>query len=219
MKFDSHGNALPYPGNTVICDVDPDSPEHRALVRLQNGLRTALAADAFAFLPADSFHMTLYRGVNHLRRLDAEWPGYLDQETPLDAVTAEFAARLAPLKLPESFRMRPVALYSNPTGESQLRLEGATAAEKKKLHNARWLIRDALQHARPGEDDYAFHITFSYRVRPLASGETIDLNRRQEQLFKEFARDVPMFAVGAPTLCDYNDMLAFRPVLRLSPQP
>lgn len=215
-KFDSRGNALPFPGNTIICGVDSASAEHRALVRMQDGLRRA-AADAFAFLPADSFHMTLYRGVNHLRRFADEWPPYLDTATPLEEVTAQFAARLSRLRLPDAFRMRPVRLYSNATGESQLRLEGVTAAEKKRLHNARWQIRDALGHARPGEDGYHFHITFSYRVRPLTPEEAADLAERQASLFDEFVREAPAVVVGPPVFCDYRDMLAFNPVLRLSP--
>lgn len=212
MKFDSAGNALPYPGNTFICDVPAGSPCHLALVRVQEGLKSFSAAPAFAFLPADSFHMTLFRGVNDKRRLANEWPRDLPLDMPLAEVTREFVRRLEGLVLPGAFRMRPLRLYSNPTGETQLALEGVDAAEQARLREARESLRQALNHERPGDRDYTFHITFSYRLRPLGDAEQARLDELQGRLFAEFAERIGVVDVGGPVLCRYDDMMSFHPV-------
>lgn len=215
MKFDSAGNALPYPGNTIICSVPSGTPCHAALIQLQRGLEASPSAAAFAFLPPGSFHMTLFRGVNHRRRLAEEWPRDLPLDMPLAEATGEFSRRLNGVALPAGFRMRPLRLYTNPTGESQLAMEGADDAEKQKLRVAREGLMRALNHERPGDRNYTFHITFTYRVRPLSDDEQARLDELQRRLFGELVARAGIIDVGGPELCRYDDMMAFHPVLRL----
>lgn len=211
MKFDNDGNALPYPGNTIVCAVPDDDAVHRGLAAMQAGLRDGPWAGCFAFLPADSFHMTLYRGVNDKRRVPEEWPRDLPLDTPLDEMTAIFAERLNGVNLGDGFVMRPEALESVPSGESQLLLSADGGATEARLRDVRDAIRLALNHERPGEADYTFHITFSYRVRRLSEEWEDGLREAQKSLFARFAADFPLIRVGPPRLCRYTDMLAFHP--------
>lgn len=212
MKFDADGNALPYPGNTIVCAVPGDSAVHRGLAAMQAGLKDGPWAKCFAFLPADSFHMTLYRGVNDKRRIPEEWPKDIPLDTPLEKVTEIFAERLGDLDLGDGFVMSAEALESAPGGESQLTLAAGDAVTEMRLRDARNAIRLALNHERPGEANYVFHITFSYRARPLSDDWEAALRERQAGLFARFAADFPLVRTGPPRLCRYTDMLAFHPV-------
>lgn len=212
MKFDAMGNALPYPGNTIICDVPPGDPAFAALRAMQDGLRRSPLAGCFAFLPAESFHMTLYRGVNDKRRLQAEWPPDIPLDAPLDEVTAEFARRLGGVDLENGFVMRPVELVTNPTGESQLMLEGRDEGERERLARIRGRIAGALRHKRSDEEGYRFHITFSYMIREPGKAERLELEALQNELFDLLLYEVKTIRVAEPRLCRYDDMLAFHPV-------
>ncbi len=219
MKFDENGCARPYPGNTVLCNVDPASPAHRLLIRLQRCLKDAPHAEAFAFLPSDSFHMTLFRGVNDRMRTPGEWPRDIPLDMPLDEVTREFRARLRTVTLPAGFRMKPVHLANNATGEAQLFLEPADFHEAFKLKTARKTLSSALNHVRSGDDGYRFHITFSYRFQPLSADVIDTLTAFNTALFQELILPNTIITLDPPLLCRYRDMLSFEPVLDLVSKP
>ncbi len=211
-KFAPNGSALPYPGNTIVCPVEHGSVEAKALGTVSAGLRSGPWANKFAFLPPDSFHMTLYRGVNNARRLVDEWPDNIGLDEPLDQVTGEFARRLRGLDLGTGFRMVPVSLVQCASGESQLNLAGGNAEEEKRLAQIRSAIGAALHHRRPGEAEYQLHITFSYQVGDLTPQERDGLKKSHDALFTQLRAACPIIRVGPPALCRYEDMLAFYPV-------
>lgn len=216
MKFFDDGRVRPYPGNTIICNVIPDSPIHRCMVRLQQELTVLPYADAFAFLPPNSFHMTLFRGVNDQLRVLGEWPRNLAMETPLEEVTREFCARLKTVTLPGGFRMRANSLTNTGTGEIQLFIEGADETERENLKTARRLLSKTLRHERSGDDDDHFHISFAYRIKSISEEETERLGESCRRLFNEIVAPVGCFEVGPPTFCRFPDMLSFIPLLDLS---
>lgn len=215
MKFYDDGRVRPYPGNTVICNVISDSPIEHCLVHLLKELTTLPCADAFAFLPSDTFHMTLFRGVNDQLRVLGEWPRNLSMDTPLEEVTREFCARLRTVTLPEHFYMRASSLTHTDTGEIQLFIEGADESERERLEAARYLLSKTLRHDRSG-GDYRFHISFAYRIKSINEGETKRLEKSCLRLFDELVIPVGCFKVGAPLFCRFPDMLSFFPLLDLS---
>ncbi len=211
-KFGPDGSALPYPGNTIVCPVAHGSAEASALANVSAGLRTGPWAGKFAYLPQDSFHMTLYRGVNDKRRFADEWPDGIGLDMPLDQVTDEFVRRLHGIDLENGFRMVPVGLVQCPSGESQLNLAGENAEEGKRLAQIRSAIGAALRHRRPGEAEYQLHITFSYQVGELTNTERDSLAEQHDALLRQLRAACPIIRVGPPALCRYDTMLAFYPV-------
>ena len=67
-KFDDHGRVRATPGLTTLCHIDQESAGFAALVQAQQALRAGPHAGAFAFLPQDSLHMTVFDGVIDYRR-------------------------------------------------------------------------------------------------------------------------------------------------------
>jgi hypothetical protein len=216
-KFEKDGSARRYPGNTIICPIDSESVAHDALVSIQNGLKSGSFEHAFTFLPAQGFHMTLYRGVNDELRVPNEWPRDIPLDTPLDEVTDIFRNRIADVTLPDAFRMRPTRLANSGSGESQLFLEPLDPSEARKLTKAVHTLRQALNHRRTGDDNYQFHITFSYQIKHLSRDQKGELQKLNIELFRYFAGNLNPLNIGAPKLCRYDNMLQFVPVFQLSP--
>lgn len=215
-KFYGNGDARPYPGNTILTSLDQDDPAHQHLVDLSHALRAAPGAEAHSFLPDTSYHMTLFRGANDRLRMPGDWPACVALDAPMDDVTALFAKRLRDVVLPDAFAMRPVRLGLNPTGEIQLTLEGANSRESDKLSAARAALMAAMDHRRRGDDNYRFHITFSYRSRPTDSARQKRLAGAFEPLFMQLVRNVPTVKMRNPAFCTFQDMLHFEPVRLLA---
>lgn len=215
-KFAPDGSARRYPGNTIVADPRPDDPAFATLAALAGKLAALPAAGAHVFLPPASHHMTLFRGVNDRLRRPGEWPLDLPLDLPLEAVTGHFVRRLQGVRLPGVFRMRPVALAANASGELQLALAGADAAEEARLAETRALLAERLRHRRSGDGHYRFHVTLSYRVRPADPGRERELARAAREAFAGLAARFPVLTLGAAALCDYEDMLVFRERLPLA---
>ncbi|MCE8020340.1 DUF1868 domain-containing protein [Halomonas sp. MCCC 1A11036] len=215
-KFFADGRARPYPGNTIVTHLAPHGADFAALVELSRELRTAPGTRAHTFLPCDSFHMTLFRGVNDRLRDPREWPEDIDLDTPLDSVTDIFLQRLAGVRLPERFPMRPCALTLNASGEIQLILRGKDAATERALATARHTLHHRLRHRRSGDDAYRFHITLAYRTRALSVASHAELERHLVERYRRFASSCTTLTLHTPTLCRYRDMLAFAGVAPLT---
>lgn len=211
-KFDNQGWAQPYPGNTIVARLGSDDPSHRHLVDLVHALKAAPGAEAHCFLPDTSYHMTLFRGANDRLRIPGDWPENVPLDTPLPAVEALFLERLQQVSLPGLFRMRPVGLSINPTGEIQLALEGWDVNEKEKLASSRARLMSAMRHRRRGDENYHFHITFTYRCRPTDNVRQDALESRLESLFHEFVLNTPILNLRDPAFCSFSSMLQFEPV-------
>lgn len=93
-KFDHDGNALPWPGNTIICHVETNSPEHKTLTHIQEQLKAGQHADAFIFLPSNSFHMTLFEGISNTSEKNSNWPKDLEIDVDLETGTNILLKRL-----------------------------------------------------------------------------------------------------------------------------
>jgi hypothetical protein len=215
-KFNKDGLPRRYLGNTIICSIETGSEPHNALKEIQSGLKSTHFADSFVFLPSSSFHMTLIRGANDQLRLPNEWPKNLDLDMELQEVTSHFCSRLANFLLPDSFIMSPKKLGNSGSGESQLFLEPHNEVESRKIESATQSLRHALKHSRTGDGNYTFHITFSYQIKHLSLEQTKELHQYNATLFNTYYEKLQPLKVLRPTLCDFENMLKFKPILELS---
>ena len=211
-KFEWDGSPRSFRGNTIICPVPSSNAAHRILIELQAALRKLSCASSFTFLPETSFHMTLLRGVNNQIRTAGEWPSDIPLDMPIEHVHSLFRQRLAGTVFPERFRMKPVELGTAVGGESQLYLEPVDADEAELIAGVRRSIHKKLNHERPLDESYRFHITFSYRIRKLDEDQEAELGRMNRVLFNRFIAELGVFEVGMPVLCRYDDMTAFVPI-------
>jgi hypothetical protein len=94
QKFNPEGQLLPFPGNTIICHLQPKSPLYSALLRLYNSLKIQQFSSLYVLLPPVSWHMTIFEGVSNQIRQLGFWPADLPLEAPLSKCTTLFEEKL-----------------------------------------------------------------------------------------------------------------------------
>jgi len=216
VKFDLDGTALPFPGNTVICLLPQDTPEHAALAALSAELVAPPTWGAkLAALDPASYHMTVFNGVHARARRPEEWPAGLPLDAPIPEATRFFAERLRGVRAPSGFAMRPAGLGPTRGGGTVLRLQPRDAGTAQQLTALREAVSQALGLRRPNHDRYTFHLTLNYSLAWLSPGEAAGLVAMQHRLGEAFAARHPVLRFPAAALCTFETLNAFRPVLRL----
>ncbi|MEO0586153.1 MAG: DUF1868 domain-containing protein [Planctomycetota bacterium] len=211
-RFDAEARALPDPGCTVVAHVT-DSAQVAALAEARAVLEGSAAAPIWAFTPPASWHMTLVDLYLHSRD-GPEWrPAGMPQELfgrQADAWILERLRGFDPGETPP-FRVRVLGVYAAADGLG-LALEGESAAEEWRLRRLRFRIaRQAGLLLRPGHESYRFHLTLGYLIRKpdaalVAAGDAAVAGASQQLRAR-----LPVLELGAPEVCLFDDMTAFRP--------
>ncbi|MFQ5623287.1 MAG: DUF1868 domain-containing protein [Paracoccaceae bacterium] len=214
MRFDASGRALRCSGNTVIAHVH-EGPAKTALDEARSRLSATSAGRCFAWLPASSYHMTIFDGLLHDRRDAGHWPGALPRDASNAAADAFMSSRLSSVPVPEGgFAMRATAIGGFESGAVAARLAPADAAAQARLRR----YRDALAAAtglahRPGHAAYVFHITLAYLIGWPPAEDAASFDRAAEAEAERLTRALPGLRLGPPEICRFDDMCLFRPLL------
>lgn len=206
-KFTADGQVLPTPGNTTLCHVDPSSPAHAHITAAQHRLRSGPHADAFAFLPPASFHMTVFEGVIDFVRTADRWPASVPLDAPVSDVTAVFDHQLSGIGLAQSFDVRPVDLFAG----FSLSMDGVDAAATQTLRRTRDQLSDATGIRRADHDSYRFHITLGYLLRWLTPDEADATLALSRDVCAQLIQDMPQLTLGPVEFCSFETMHHFAP--------
>lgn len=209
-KFYEDGSVRRYPGNTVVADIVPGCSAYDVMVHLQQMVNQSGLADHFILLPADSYHMTVIRGVNDQVRTDDFWPAALDKNTPMTQVDDYMAAAIAKAGLPGPVRMRFDAVNISTTC-CTVRLVPADETQAQILKDFRDRAADAIGLRLPGHDNYRFHISLAY-IRLVAEGEDAQRVEDLKQQMNMYIANQPEFDITPPYMAFYDNMLHFSPV-------
>lgn len=202
QKFTRQGEVLTCLGNTWIYHIDVDTPAHDALCAAQSMLRSGPFAASFAFLPTDSFHMTLFEGIIETGRSEPGWPQGIARTADLSEVTQTLLAATRSIALPQRVKVRPTGIL----GGFSVVIDGGS--DERRFRDARRALRDATGIHRSDFDDYDFHVTLAYPLRwftPQEADSLIDLADRAAELL------VPI-ALPEVTFCTFADMHVFTPI-------
>ncbi len=216
-KFAPDGEVLPFPGNTILCHIDPASAAHRALAALQDRARAAPWGRFFAFLPPASFHMTLFEGVCMNPGYRSEWPAGAAPDLTRNEVSRLLLDRLAGVRLPAGHRIRPCGIRHK-AGIGVL-VAGATEQDDASLRRCREILRDATGLVAADFADYRFHITLAYLLRWMDPVTAEAARREVLEFFDDFAHAAPEIALGPPEFCNFETMHAFTPLRLLHEAP
>lgn len=201
-KFTPDGMILPTPGNTFLCHIDRTSPAHATLTRAQAHLMAGPHAAAFAFLPAASFHMTVFQGVIETERHADRWPADMPVDARIDDVTADFRNRIADLALPPACEIRVRGIFAG----FSVAVEGAGPDQETALRDTRDALSDRLGLRAQDHAAYAFHITLGYLLRWLTPPEAQAVVART----REAAANLPeTLRLGPVEFCTFEDMTRF----------
>lgn len=208
QKFEPDGCLLPFPGNTIICHLSPESALHCALLRLYSDLQRAEFAPLFAMLPPTSWHMTIFEGVSDKSRKSGLWSENLALDAPLEDCSTLFKEKLRDfdLRMEPPFRMAVYGFEPLEDGIA-LRVVPADPSEDRRIRQLRDRLSTLLGIQPPGHDHYSFHVSVSYMLRYLNKQEHNDIWRFLQGYISKISE---YFEVGAPEFCTFDDMFAFR---------
>ncbi|WP_232823004.1 DUF1868 domain-containing protein [Oceanibium sediminis] len=210
-KFDLDGKVRHWPGNTVLCHLDRTSPAHALLAELQDKVRRSAFGGLFTYLPADSFHMTVFQGWSPFLPDENAWPEGVPRDATRDGTTDVLRRKFDGLTLPQRFRIRPDGLF----GLHSLTVCGADDEEERRLRDARIAMRDASGLVPRDFDSYVFHVSLAYQLRWVDDAMAREMVAFSDELGSAFAAEVPEIEIGPCELCDFENMHHFEPVLYL----
>lgn len=208
-KFDRAGNALAYPGNTVITDLLEDNPAFSVMDKLREMLRNSPLSEHFILLPRESYHMTVIRGLNDLVRTNGYWPDKLPRDMPMREVDAYVARAVAVVPVPGELRMRFGHIMFD-DADVRVRLFPVDEQQSRTLTRYRDAVADALGLRLPGHESYRYHLTLAYVLRTVAERDAAALAALQTAM-DEVLGNGPGVCLDAPYMAYYHDMLAFYP--------
>jgi hypothetical protein len=213
-KFYADGTARRFPGNTIICFVDPESPLGQAASAFQAALHAQPWGAKFALLPPSSFHMTVMDLLCDQVRVAERWSPHLPLDAPLPATDAFFLERVPAVPLPTLRTMRVDSIY---TGFGlMLMLEPTDAATEAALRGYRDAIASATGVRHPDHNSYGFHMSLGYRLYALDAAETASLTALCAAWAPQLRDAGATLALPPPVLCSFADMTAFVPLTATS---
>ncbi|RUM20430.1 DUF1868 domain-containing protein [Rhizobium vallis] len=207
-KFHADGSVKPFPGNTIICHLDPGSGLSSALLDLHKVLRTHRLSHLYTLLPPSSWHMTVFEGVVDARREPGYWPSDLPADAPLYDCNQHFERKIehfnAPLDLPLEIDVNGWQPLVNGIA---LRLSPRAASQEVGIRSFRDALSRLLNIRHPEHATYEFHLSIAYLIRHPSETD----RRELEGLLDNTTIKLPtQFELGAPEFCHFDDMFAFR---------
>jgi hypothetical protein len=210
-KFYPDGRIRSYPGNTVICPFAGDPQIQPHLVWVQEQFKSLNCGKKWAFLPPNSFHMTVMDLVCDEERIPAKWSTHFPLSTPLGDLDRYFRDKINTLILPKYFTMEFISLFSGDILVIVLCPADPDSANSLKI------FRDQVSKVTgvrgPNFDGYIFHITLAYKLIELESAEQIELDTCITEINLYLCHNLNIFHTGQPKFMLFNNMVHFSPDL------
>jgi hypothetical protein len=200
----------PDAGNTTVRHVAKDSRTMAILIDIQDALKTSGYGDYFAFLPPDSFHMTVFDGILDARRAKNYWPEGVSYSAPLSQTRDLFLERLQGFKSPGPFDMKITKVTPN-----GLHLEGATPADEAIARQWRDALSAVFGHRKPSHDTYGFHVTMAYFAEWLPVEAAPAYVTLLNHLTEMAQSQLPTLELNPPAFCTFENMEHFEELMVL----
>lgn len=161
VKFSEQGKAKKYYGNTIVSKVEADNPAYHILEKLRYKYQDTSFEKTFIFLPSDSYHLTVMRGLNDQVRTEKFWPSNLDNNLNMIAVDEFIASCVKRVTPPLKMQLK----FDKITFDDQdLRIcfQPKNNGEKEIIKKYRDALAEKIGLKLPGHDEYGLHITLAY---------------------------------------------------------
>ncbi|MCA9885645.1 MAG: DUF1868 domain-containing protein [Anaerolineae bacterium] len=210
-KFYEDGRVRQFPGNTVICMVNPQSETYAHCAWIQEQMRSLPFAHKFALLPMPSMHMTVFEFITDDTRLPERWSAHLPLDTSLIATDDYFIRTFAQVPQPDRFEMAYGTLNSGEVGVS-IHVQPADEGNAQRIR----MYRDALSEATgvrfPDHDRYQFHISLAYHIIKQTPEESEQFAALIRRVDASMQKDFGIFQTDQPQIAFFDDMFDFVPV-------
>lgn len=208
-KFYEDGSVRRYPGNTVVADILPGCKAYAVMAQLRQWVLEEGLDGHMILMPEDSYHMTLFRGLNDQVREAPYWPESLPKDAPMTDVDDHVSAAVEKAGLPGPARMKFDSVSVSKTC-MVVRLQPADEAQNRILRQFRDRGAEHVGVFFPGHEKYTFHITLAY-TRIVPEGEAAKKLETLKERINAFLARQPEFSTAQPYMAYYDDMLRFNP--------
>ncbi len=209
QKFYADGTVRPFPGNTLLCMLDPAAPVFARVAWVAEQFAAHPFARHFALLPPSSFHMTVMDLLCDEVRDPAHWSRLLGTEVSLAESDAFLMQAVITVPAPPTFQME----YTSLSTEGGVRLNVAPANDA--THRAIRGYRDAVAEVTgihlPTHEAYGFHISVAYRLMEPEAGEDAAIAAWVSAVDPVLRETFGRFDTGQPHLAFFDDMARFVP--------
>ncbi|MBN2545256.1 MAG: DUF1868 domain-containing protein [Spirochaetes bacterium] len=206
-KFNHDGSFRKYPGITIISKIKKGSFESTVLKEQQSHFMKLPFADKFAFLPQESFHMTVFDLLKDQDRKKEDWSEFLKLDSPLNEIDNFMKIKFNEVKKPNKIKMKVKGCYI--TDFICVDLEPFSEKEFNKLKFYRDALSDKSGIKKPNHDTYKYHITLAHKIIELDQKEKLDAVCFLDKINDKFISDLPFIELGVPELCFFNDLSGF----------
>ena len=207
MKFDENGEALFFPGNTMICLLDHNSEVFDRVRKERDAISAEFPKNVFTPLPDESLHMTAIEGVCDRVRNKEHWTSLLPLDAPLSETDDLFEEKWNSVPAFPEVRMR----FDNLWIESGIcvGLYPDTYGDDVRIRNWRDAVSEIMGLRFPGHDRYRFHISLGYGISMPDSREMEILSRFKNDFDAECRKEGFSFIVPPASMTYFDSMLYF----------
>ena len=205
-KFDHNGKPLPFPGCSIISKIPLKSDLFYEIKLLQLKYKDLSPEKAYTYLPATSFHMTLFDCCNVNTVNTPYWPKKIVEDNNYTKIAYVLSKRIKKYIFPDKFDLKLKKLF----GGYSIILEGNTNKDEKIIRGCRNKLSDLLGIRFENHDTYTFHITLAYILRKLKGDEIEKLIKTNSRLREMFVKNFPIIRIEKPVLCTFENMYEFK---------
>ena len=205
-KFDHNGKPLPFPGCSIISKIPLKSDLFHEIKLLQLKYKDLSPEKAYTYLPATSFHMTLFDCCNVNTVNTPYWPKKIVEDNNYTKIAYVLSKRIKKYIFPDKFDLKLKKLF----GGYSIILEGNTIKDEKIIRDCRNKLSDLLGIRFENHDTYTFHITLAYILRKLKDDEIEKLIKINDRLLERFLEKFPIIRMQKPVLCTFENMYEFK---------
>ena len=205
-KFDHNGKPLPFPGCSIISKIPLKSDLFHEIKLLQLKYKDLSPEKAYTYLPATSFHMTLFDCCNVNTVNTPYWPKKIVEDNNYTKIAYVLSKRIKKYIFPDKFDLKLKKLF----GGYSIILEGNTNKDEKIIRGCRNKLSDLLGIRFENHDTYTFHITLAYILRKLKGDEIEKLIKTNSRLREMFVKNFPIIQIEKPVLCTFENMYEFK---------
>ena len=207
-KFDDKGNPLLFPGCTIICNIPLNTDLSNEIINYQKKIENFNPKKTYFYLPASSFHMTLFDCCNFNTKNTNYWPSDIDPDMDYKDIAVELNKRIQNYIFPEEFNLKLKMFF----GGYSIILEPYSEKDEKILRNCRDELSSLLKIKFKNHQRYNFHITLAYILRELNQIEINNLIEFNKKLSVDFSKKFSKITFTKPEMCTFKDMLEFKSI-------
>jgi len=206
-KFNKDGSLRPFPGNSIVCQLDESSLQHVLISALLVEMAGASFSDAFALLPPESLHMTLFDLICDEIRVQANWSSLIPLDCSLEEADKILNGLQSQVEKPENLRMSFHHFELEKTIGTVL--VPADDESSVALYTYREELSKVTGIRHPNHDTYFYHISMAYILRNLSETEKSDLDFWVKSVDERLEKSFGNLKLPAPELVLFPDMASF----------